>query len=149
MHRFFEHLIPYFNRPPHISNYRDWDFDNFRFIIHELFLYAIASLIRYERFESAAYLMSNDYYVPGRSDYGHDVMVPYNVFRRPMRSLEHRNQRLQLLRLSLRADLIEQRCKGVGIEFRHLMQADFILFMRERVDRQTGIGVGGPKPCYM
>ena len=130
LHRFFENLIPYLDRPQHVSSWHEWDFDNFRFIIHELFLYAVASLICHERFESAAYLMSNRYYVPSRSDYGRDVIEPFDVFRRSMISLESRKKRLQLNRLSLRADLLEQRCKGVGIGFRHLMQADFTLFMR-------------------
>lgn len=135
IHRFFEELIPYLDRPQHVTTYRDWDFDNFKFIIHELFLYAISSMIRYERFESAAYLMRNQYYVFGRSDYGRDAMVSFEVFRQHMKSLKHRNERLQLRRLSVRADLLDQRCKAIGLSFRHLMQADFILFIRDYLDR--------------
>lgn len=138
LHRFFERLIPYLDRPQNVSSYREWDFDNFRFVVHELFLYAIASLIRYERFESAAYLMRNEYYVPEQLEYGRDVMIPFVIFRQCMRSLEHRNKRLNSRPLSVRADLLEQRCKGIGVKFRHLMQADFILFMREEVDRPKG-----------
>ncbi len=123
LQRFFERLIPYLGA------------DNFKFLVHELFLYSIASLIRRERFEAAAHLMATDYYVPGNSDYGRDVMVSFGVFRAYMRSLEHRNERLKLLRLSVRADMLEQRCKGVGVEFRDLMQADFVLFLRDHLDR--------------
>lgn len=128
--RFFEQLIPYLERPPDAKSWRDWNFDNFRFVVHELFLYAVASLVRYERFESAAYLISNEYYIPGRADYGRGTMSSVEVFRQHMKSLEYRNERLQLRRLSVRADLLEQRCKGIGIEFRHLMQADFVIFLR-------------------
>ncbi len=135
LHRFFEELIPYLDRPEHVNQWRERDFDNFRFVIHELFLYAVACLIRYERFGSAAYLMSSDYYVAGRSEYGHNLMIPFGVFRRFMVSLKDRKQRLELRRLSVRADLLEQRCKGIGIEFRHLMQADFVLFLRDNLDR--------------
>lgn len=135
IHRFFERIIPYLERPQNISSHRESDFDNFKFIVHELFLYALATLIRYERFESAAFLMANEYYVSGRSEYGKDAMVPFEVFCQHMKSLEHRNKRLELRRLSLRADLLEQRSKGSGIEFRYLMQADFILFMRDNIDR--------------
>lgn len=138
LHRFFEQLIPYLRRPQHLSSWNEQDFDNFRFIVHELFLYALACLIRHERFESADYLMNNDYYVPGRTEYGRDVMVQFNEFRQYMPSLEERNKRLQLGRLSLRADLLLQRCKGLGIEFRHFMQADFILFLREHLDQGQG-----------
>lgn len=135
IHRFFESLIPYLERPQNVSSYREWDMDNFKFIVHELFIYALASLIRYERFESAAFLMANEYYVAGRSEYGKDVMVPFEVFCQHMSSLKHRTERLKLRRLSLRADLLEQRSKGSGIELRYLMQSDFILFMRDNLDR--------------
>lgn len=138
VHRFFEQLISYLEPPQQVHDYSEVDFDNFRFIIHELFLYALACFIRNERFESAAYVMSNDYYVPGRSEYGRDIMVPFNVFHKPMRSLEDRNQRLKMNLLSLRADLLKQRCKGIGIEFRHIMQVDFILFLRSYLDRPDG-----------
>lgn len=134
LHRFFERLIPYLSRPEQVSTWKDWDFDNYRFIVHELFLYAVACMIRHERFESAAYLMDNEYYIPGNSDYGKDIMVSFTVFHQQMDSLEHRNNRLRLNRLSVRADLLKERCKWVSIEFRHLMQADFILFMRGALD---------------
>ena len=134
LHRFFEGLIPYLECPEHVTQSRERDFDNFKFVIHELFLYAVACLIRYERFESAAYLMSSDYYVASRSQYGRNNMISFDVFRDFMESLRDRNQRLGLRRISVRADLLEQRCKGIGVEFRHLMQADFVLFMRGNLD---------------
>lgn len=134
IHRFFESLIPYLSPPKGVSGYTEWDFDNFKFIVHELFLYVIASFLRYERFESASYLMQNEYFIHGNSEYGRDVMVPFNIFRDHLHSLEHRNSRLKLKRLSLRADLLNERCKGVGLDFRHLMQVDFILFMRDYVN---------------
>ena len=80
LHRFFEGLIPYLDRPGHVNQWREQDFDNFRFVIHELFLYAVACLIRYERFESAAYLMNSEYYVVARSQHGPNNMVPFGVF---------------------------------------------------------------------
>ncbi len=134
VHRFFESLIPYLSPPEGVSHYTESDFDNFKFTIHELFLYALASFIRYERFESASYLMQNEYYVQGSSEYGRDVMVPFSVFQDDLQSLKHRNNRLKLRRTSIRADLLSERCKGIGLEFRHLMQADFVLFMRDYLD---------------
>ncbi|HDM8346497.1 TPA: hypothetical protein ACJ2ST_003819, partial [Yersinia enterocolitica] len=108
----------------------EWDFDNFKFIIHELFLYAVAIFTKYEKFTELNVLLTQQYYVARRLDYGKDSMVGYEVFREYLRSLGHRNDRLKLDRLSIRADLLEQRSKSSGIEFRYLMQADFILFIR-------------------
>lgn len=60
-------------------------------------------------------------------------MVGYDAFREYLHSLEHRNNRLELRRLSIHADLLEQRIKHSGIKFRYLMQADFVLFMRAEI----------------
>jgi hypothetical protein len=134
LHRFFESLIPYLAKPEAVTSYREWDYDNFKFIIHELFLYSIASLIKYECFESVAHLLRHHYYVERNADYGRNVMVPFSLFRHHLRSLEHRNKRLGLRRLSLHADLIEQRSKTSGLTFRQLMQADFTLYIRDCLD---------------
>ncbi|MFC1944255.1 hypothetical protein ACFLX5_01985 [Chloroflexota bacterium] len=131
LHRFFESLIPYMEKPENVTSWQNWDFDNFKFIIHELFLYVVACLLKYECFDSLAYLLRQDYYVEGSSKYGKSAMVPIRIFQRSTLSLEHRNKRLGLIKLSLRADLLEQRSKSSGIAFRQLMQADFVLFIRD------------------
>ena len=133
LHRFFETMIPYLRRPQNLSQWNEWDFDNYKFIVHELFLYAIAVLLKHERIEQANYLLQQQYYLPGNSDYGRDVMVSYSVFREYMKSLEYRNTRLGLRRMSVRADLLKERCTGTGIDFRHLLQADFVAFMRAEI----------------
>lgn len=130
VHRFLEALIPYMNRPENVTFYKEWDSDNFKFIIHELFLYTIAIFIKYERFSAANVLLTQQYYLTEASEYGNDVMAGYEVFRDYLKSLEYRNRRLELRRLSIHSDLLEQRSKSSGIEFRYLMQADFILFLR-------------------
>jgi len=133
IHRFFEALIPYMSRPENINSWSEWDFDNFKFFIHELFLYAVAIFSKHERFSEVNLLLTQQYYVAGRSEYGKDTMIGYEVFQEYLRVLEHRNSRLKLNRLSLHADLLEQRSKHSGIELRYLMQADFILFMRTEI----------------
>lgn len=133
LHRFFESLVPYMNRPD-----KRWDFDNFRFIIHELFLFAIAILLRFERFTQASILLRQHYYLPSNSDYGRDVMISFHIFREFMDSLKYRNDRLKLHCPSLRADLLKERCQSTGIDFIDLMQADFVLFMRAELDSKRG-----------
>ncbi|AWH89411.1 SEFIR domain-containing protein [Limnobaculum parvum] len=135
VHRFLEALIPYMSHPTDVSHWTDWDFDNFKFIIHEIFLYATAIFIKYERFAEINILLTQQYYVVGKSDYGKNAMVGYEVFKGYLKSLERRNSRLELRRLSIHADLLEQRSKGSGIEFRYLMQADFILFLRTQIQQ--------------
>lgn len=140
LHRFLESLIPYMDHPKDTNQWQEWDFDNFKFIVHELFLYTIAILLRYERFVQTAFLMDQHYYVPGNSDYGRNAMASFTVFRNHMVSLEHRNRRLELKRTSLRADLLKERSQGTGIDFKYLMQGDFILYIREELADNDSYG---------
>ena len=133
LHNFFESLIPYMYSPPNTSQWSDWDYDNFKFIIHELYLYLIAILIKNERFILANQFITQQYYVGNISSLGRDVMVGYDIFREYLKSFEYRNSRLELRRLSLRADLLEQRNAHTDIAFNHIMQADFILYLRSSV----------------
>src|SRR3990167_8234735 len=66
LHRFFESLVPYMDRLEHITTHKQWDFENFRFIVHELFLFAIAILLRFERFTQASILLRQQYYLIDR-----------------------------------------------------------------------------------
>ena len=134
LHRFFEQLIPYLDRPEEVTKWQEWDFDNFRFIVHELFLYAVASLIRSECFDGVSHLIRQHYHVAENARRGRDAMVPFSELRQHLPSLEHRNKRLQLRRVSLHADLLEKRSKLSGLPFQHIMQADFILFIRDCLD---------------
>lgn len=136
LHRFFESLIPYLDNPLDISSFYEWDFDNFRFFIHELFIYAVSVLIKYERFEQANYLLQNQYYVSSTHLYhGQSAMCGHGVFVRSTTSLDNRNRRLNLRRLCLRADLIESRSKSSGIDFRYILQGDFVLYLRSELDK--------------
>lgn len=134
LHRFFEGLIQYMYPPEGVRSWSDWDFDNFKFIIHEIFLYCIACLLKYERYDSAGYILGQHFYVHRNADYGRETMVSFRIFRQYLKSLEGRNQRLGLRRLSLRSDFLEQRAKTSVIPFRQLMQADFVIFMRDCFD---------------
>ena len=133
IHRFIESLIPYMDRPEHLTSYNPWEFDNYKFIVHELFLYTLAVFLKYERFGLAAPLLMQQYFVGGRSEYGRDTMIGFENIRQYMESLEHRNKRLETRKLSLRACLLKERCNGTGIDFRFLMQADFVAFMRAEI----------------
>ena len=139
VHRFLENLIPYMNPPPNVGSYREWDFDNYRFVVHELYLYAVACFIRYERFDAAESLMSTTYYLSPESATFASNITTFEAFGRSTASLQHRNQRLQLDRLSLRADMLRERAESSGIRFRDLMQADFTLFLKGQMDQERQI----------
>lgn len=134
VHHFLESILQYIDCPENIHQYAKWDFDNYKFIVHELFLYVIAILLKYEKFEFASHLLSTHYYMRDRARFGKDVMYSFAEFRQYLESFEHRNRRLQLRKLSLRAEVLKDRAAGTGIEFSRLMEADFILFVRNYND---------------
>ena len=130
LHRFFEQLLPLLDVPDGARQYRDLDFDNFKFIVDELFLYLMAILLTYECFEFAAHMMCQPYYLRKSGRNGSGAAVSFTTFRQHLRSLEHRNSRIKANRLSLHADLLETRSHASGIDMLSLMQADFLLFIR-------------------
>ncbi|OGR60668.1 MAG: hypothetical protein A2X36_09300 [Elusimicrobia bacterium GWA2_69_24] len=142
LHRLFENMIPYLFRPRTTNTWNEWDFDNFRFIIHELFLFAFGALLKHECFDGASHLLREGYYVKDNDEYGKSVMVSFDIFRQYARVFDSRNKRLNLRRLSLRADLLKKRSEGSGLEFRHILQADFVIWCRCTLD-----GLRNRRPC--
>ncbi len=132
LHRFFEGLLPYLDMPKNVMSCSEWDFDNYRFIIQELFLYAIASLLKYECFNGVSTLVRQPYYY--EKSYRQDNIVTFSYIRQDMKSLESRKRRLNLNIISLRSALLKQRVDGTGFNFEQLMQADFTLFLRDCLD---------------
>jgi hypothetical protein len=134
--KFLEIIACYQFRQPSVRSWREWDFDNFRFIANELFLYTIAILVRSGRLAEAGELAMEQYYLGDVAAERREPMADFTIFNERLASFEHRNQRLSLRRLSLQADFIEKRSNGSGFPFQGLMQADFILFLRDLLTRK-------------
>ncbi|MEL1219680.1 toll/interleukin-1 receptor domain-containing protein [Aeromonas hydrophila] len=131
IHKFFESLIPYLDRPEGITSYHEWDWDNLKFIIQESFILCISIFLKYERFDIIHYLLNQRFYIENDVRYGRSTMASFGVFRTYLESLNHRNSRLQLNRLSVHADMLKERCTDSGISFNTIMQADFVLYLAE------------------
>jgi hypothetical protein len=129
-HRFFERLLPFTYPPPNVHQWYEVEFDNLKFIIHELFLCCIGSFIKFERFVAAAYFIETEYYFADIKS--SETMHSYIKFGEIPRALQFRNQRLKLNRLSLFADFISERTKSSGLDFKYLMAADFVLWLRSQ-----------------
>jgi len=131
IHKFFESLIPYLSKPEDITSYHTWDWDNLKFIVQEIFILCIAIFLKYEKYDVVDYLLSQRYYVNKNMDYPKSEMRTFGVFRSYLESLIYRNKRLKLNRLSVHADLMRKRSIDYGISFTQIMQADFILYLKE------------------
>jgi hypothetical protein len=134
LQRFLESVLALYENPEGQSSYLVDEFDHFKFIGHELFLYVLATCLRAQDFTSATTMLSQQYYLTSRTRSSGSSVSSFTVFREHMNSLVRRNQRLVLRRISLRADILEKRSKSSSLPFQAVMQADFICFMRAELD---------------
>lgn len=128
LHTFLESTIKYMDAPEGLNNWQETDFDNFKFVIHEIFLYTISICIKHNKIDIASKLLNSHYYVTSRRT--EPYLAGFECFYKDAGSLNHRNQRLQLNRTSLSADITKTNNSSSGIDFSLLMQSDFILFLR-------------------
>jgi len=134
IHKFLEKIIPYAYRPREVQSFQRGSVDHIKFFLNEIFLYVVSALLKNDRFQQINYLLEQRYFVESGSLDIAGGIYPFTIFRQHLESLEHRNKRLNLRRLSLMADLIEQRAKRKDISFNDIMQADFILFIRSELN---------------
>jgi hypothetical protein len=128
--KLLERLAAFINRPENISSWTEWDFDNYRYLCHEIFLTSFAVLLREERFDLAGAMVEHAYFIRGEAR-GSRATESYGVFRPYLKSLESRNARLNLNRTSLHADLLEKQYRDKTLNFNDIMQADFVLYLRD------------------
>ena len=137
INKFFEGLVSYFYAPKEVSQWSELDFDNYKFIVHELYLYTVAIFIREESFSAAAKLFSATFVVMHEKQYGSESITDFSVFEKYVKSLDIRNKRLELRRISLHADLLKTRATVSGVDFKYLMQADFVCYVRYGLNSQS------------
>ena len=130
LHAFFERLARYFEAPEDIGSHKEFAFDNFKFFAYEFFLHCGVLFIAEERYDLFNALIERQYYLERRADFGEDPMVEFTEFRQHLRSLDYRNRQLDLRRYSVAADMLKEHAASSGIEFRKIMEVDFIFFLR-------------------
>src|ERR1700742_3106072 len=60
-------------------------------------------------------------------------MLPFAFFCGDLKSLGHRNRRLQVARVSLHSGMLRERANRRDLTFEDMMQADFILYLRDQL----------------
>ncbi|OCA92612.1 SEFIR domain-containing protein [Pseudobacillus wudalianchiensis] len=106
---FFETIIRYSEAPTEWTSYHQLQFDHYKFLIHELFLYLITILLKKKRYQDTAQLVNRPYFYRTRSR-SELYQGTFGDFRQYSRALnEIRKARLNLNRISITADLLVQR----------------------------------------
>lgn len=126
-HSFFENLISFQFRPQSITSWTDIDFDNYKFLLYELFLYFITMLFNLKKYEEASFFIHSQYFFNSNS--GELSNLGIEGFNSYIRSLDEiRNKRLNLRRISVTADLIKQRADRPNIKFDKIIETDLVLY---------------------
>jgi hypothetical protein len=128
---FFQDLLKYIHPPESTGQRHEYWFDNYRFILFELFLYHITILIKNQRFEQVNIFLSQGYFDAYRAKRGEGTMFTYGIFDQYPKSIEElRKQRLKLRYYYVTADLLQKRAHNKELNFDALIETDFILFLR-------------------
>jgi len=111
------------------------DRDHFCFLLHELFIYCLAILLKRDLFNCISTLLEPFYRAGGEYD-----TAPYNYEEfwsrsRALMTLDEK-QSQTYRRLSCEADLFKERADNRHITFDHFMQADLVLHLIGRLSRQ-------------
>ncbi|BEP57126.1 MULTISPECIES: toll/interleukin-1 receptor domain-containing protein [unclassified Variovorax] len=133
IHFFLEIVYKYTQRPGHISQHYESDFDNFRFIVHELFLSIFAIFIKSGRFDLAGELVNRPYYLPNSAHFQKEPMMDFSAFLENIRSFDERKRRLESDRISLHADELVARVAASNLSPDDIYQADIVLFLRAQI----------------
>lgn len=142
LHGFFEHLVNtrYGTSPKH---WQHGETENLDFLSWEMFLYAVAALIRERRFDKLLVLTSAYYVHSGRTGTGAlrsmDVLDPGF----PLLD-EHRKKRLALTPTSVSVKMLRDRATHAGIPFQAVMEADVLLWLRSVLIPDDSKLISGP-----
>ena len=128
--RFLEQLLSLSERPSSVMQWHEWDFDNFRFIAHEVILCMTATIIREEQFHVLDDLLKRRFVIPN-SNNNKQFSSDFSSFYKYNRSIEHRNARLKLNKYSLHASILHDRYASTRISFDEILQSDVCLFLRD------------------
>lgn len=134
LHRFFEACLALLDVERAGYNYNPNRRDPIRFLVGELFLYAVAALLQRERFGAIERLIGPAYYSRSRAQYNQVVRSYWDLY--GSLNSEREIQR-HLKKVSARAKLLETRNEGSGVPFDSLVQADIILWLRTAPIRAT------------
>lgn len=124
-----EHMIEFFEELNSFTefsgsgSYNETQMDQYKFLLHELFLYSVAILLKNKSYSLLTELLYAEYHLKSKfaSDRKHDFIS----FRAYLKSLEYRKHRLQSRQISLQADMLVQRASKKLKE--ELLSADIIL----------------------
>lgn len=132
IHRFFERLLTGWEVVPHNGAYSRWDNDVYRYFTHDAFVSFVAIAMQERAFSMASDVLSMPFFKPKSQDVTGEA-ASYAVFRPYIESLESRNKKQNLRRLSLHADILTEHHQHSLVDQTYFMEADLTLYLRSLI----------------
>lgn len=129
IHKFFESLIPYLEPARNLGRSHAWQADHYKFLIREMFLYAVASLINHRKFQQLNELIVQGYFVSGNFYRLKSGLNSFTIFDAYSDALRFYNDQLNPKWNSIHGYFTHERADRTDIKFDDLMQADFFLYI--------------------
>lgn len=137
IHAFFERLLASRAVRRGVNFSAEYETTAIAYVTWEIFLYAIAALLRQDRFGHVAVLF-DPYYAPSGQNDGDHGIHSFAAMEPGFRLLdETRNQRLELRRYSVTAGMVQESATVAGIPFDALREADVVCWLRSAVRPET------------
>lgn len=149
IHKFLEGLIKYMNRPTLMGSWTNLDFDNYRFISYEMYLATLAILFRNDQLEIIKLILDRDFFVGNIPGLENSEMMGPEAFVHHLEAFEAANHRSAQRKITKIGDVLHQRSKHTFYEFRHLVTADVVLFLRTRAQNRGYARWHAVTPLYL
>jgi|GEM_PF-1604416 hypothetical protein len=149
IYEYFGSLLKLYNIPDDFEgSFHDEDFDGNRFLVFEMFVGFIGSLIKFDKWELIGKLLSKDLFVDKKYNGGY---FQFQKICHYIRSLDIiRNSRLQSHRISITADIVKDHFSEELmvriLNHQEFMEADFFLFLRTRCQKVINPSIRGWDP---
>jgi len=129
---FCERMLWYKGHPEGATHWSHEYAENYSIFLYDVYLHLVAMLLNRGRLTDCQQLLEHNYLLPDNfpnKDNDHPL-ANFTMFWAGSSALSRRNNRLQLQRIDLIADLLKERTTTKHVSFRDLMQAEGVLFMR-------------------
>lgn len=137
LHSFFENLLPYFTFRDEGDSRNRWAADHYEAFGSELFLYAVALLLKYRRFEQLNELTHQGYYVP-RSKRGlPGEFISFNRFNQHQEALRGYYKNNNVREERQKPVYLRSRMTEGETTYEDLAQADFMLHLISLLDKRN------------
>lgn len=137
LHVFFERLLFYFGHRNSDDSNEIPAYDHYKLFASELFLYSVAALLKFGRFEQTNHLTSQGYYTP-RYKNGTGEFIPFNIFNQVPDSIIAYYKTSWYEKGESKNLFFKERVLEPEFSFQELAQAEFVLHFISTLDLIKG-----------